>query len=73
MLYMCMCISRKMPEQALGGMPLCLRLVKEINLQNFHVSNYDVDSRMMKPFIDAVKVELSTCFLYQLLKERSTS
>ena len=26
-----------MPEQALGGMPVGLRLVKEINLQNFHV------------------------------------
>ena len=33
-------ISRKMPEQALGGMPLSLRLVKEINLQNFHAGDH---------------------------------
>ena len=30
-------ISRKMPEQALGGMPLGLRLVTKINLLKFHV------------------------------------
>ena len=29
-------ISRKTPEQALGGLPLGLRLVTKINLLNFH-------------------------------------